>query len=205
MNTTISSHNTEPTDYNHNIVDVTASRLLEFARIRIMRKGRDSHTGRFTEEPRTDRKCLDSDQTISKLESECPSSAARGGQERLGEDSLKSAPGDVPLSVVGRAKEHGPRRGEHCGDMNDDTPSKVATYLVSKSRYPSVFALSVVFGGGIGQIAFSTLGLSPASGFLVGSAVVFLALTSAVLISRGRSESQIEEAQMRKRSASRHE
>lgn len=172
-------------------VDLTRG-FLEFARTRVMRKGMDAYSPRFAAG-------LDSAHTISKLELEYRSSVARGEQEHLGEDSLKSAPGGVPLSVVGRAKEHGPRRGEHCGDMNDEAPSKVATHLASEHRYPSVFALSVVFGGGIGQTAFSMLGLSAGGGFLVGFTLVFLPLASAVLISRARSESPSEEAHQSKK------
>ena len=67
--------------------------------------------------------------------------------------------------------------------------------LASERRYPSVFALSVVFGGSIGLTTFSMLGWPAGGGFLVGFTLVFLALASAVLISRARSEPQIEEAQ----------
>lgn len=154
----------------------------DFAVTRVMRRGTDPHTG----SPAHVRKSLDSGQIKSKLELEHRSSAACSGEEDTGKDSFQSAPGDVPLSVVGRAKEHGPGEENIVEDMNDNAPSKVAT---SQRRYPSVFALSIVFGGGIGQLAFSVLGLPPASGFLVGFAVVFLALASAVLTSRARSES----------------
>lgn len=59
---------------------------------------------------------------------------------------------------------------------------------LSATRYPSVFALSVVFGGTIGLTAFSMLGLSGGAGFLIGFALSFVALASAVLVARARLE-----------------
>lgn len=187
MTTTVSSHNTEPRD---TVLVAVTRACVEFTRTRVMHKGRDPHTGRFMEEPRTVRKCLDSDQTIGKLDIEHLSSAVLGGRECVREDSSQRIPGDIHSPLDGRANEYNPRKGER-DDMSDNATSKVATSLASERRYPSVFALSIVFGGGVGQTAFSMLGLPAGGGFLVGSAMVFLALASAVLISRARSESQI--------------
>jgi len=191
MNTTISSPNTETRD--NNLVDITRV-FVEFTRTRLMK--------RSTGEPRpTARKSLDDNLDIGTVESEC-SLATSEKQEHIGEDLSKDIPGGVRLPLDGRAKEHDLRRGENGGDMYDDAPSNRkalvnggAVPLASERRYPSVFALSVVFGGAIGLTTFSMLGLSAGGGFLVGSTLVFLALASAVLISRARSESQIEEAQ----------
>jgi hypothetical protein len=74
--------------------------------------------------------------------------------------------------------------------------SSPATTL-AEPRYPSVFALSVVFGGTIGLTAFSMLGLSGGAGFLIGFALSFGALASAVLVARARQETYVEADRLR--------
>lgn len=113
MSTTIPSPNTETTDDDlvHNLVDIT-SRGLEFARTRVMRKGKDQHTERFAGKPRpTIRRSLDGGQTISNIEIECPSSAVRGGQESIGED-LSHIPWSDRSLPDGRVAGHSPATGE---------------------------------------------------------------------------------------------
>lgn len=63
---------------------------------------------------------------------------------------------------------------------------------------PSVFAIAVVFGGTSGLTISSLLGVTGGGGFLLGTFVVFIALSSAVLISRARSEQHVESEQLRK-------
>ena len=65
---------------------------------------------------------------------------------------------------------------------------EVSNLSASEARYPSVFALSVVFGGTVGLTAFSMLGLSGGAGFVLGFATCFLVLASAVLSARTRAE-----------------
>jgi hypothetical protein len=52
------------------------------------------------------------------------------------------------------------------------------------AKPPSVFALSVVFGGAIGMTAASAFGLNAGGGFIVGASLVFLLLSVGVFISR---------------------
>jgi hypothetical protein len=49
---------------------------------------------------------------------------------------------------------------------------------------PSVFAISLVFGGGLGMTAAAAFGLDAGGGFVVGAASVFMLLSIAVLQAR---------------------
>jgi uncharacterized membrane protein YhiD involved in acid resistance len=59
--------------------------------------------------------------------------------------------------------------------MNDEPPRNWA---------PSVFGVSVVFGGGAGMSAASAFGLDAGGGFIVGTFLAFLILAVGVLLSR---------------------
>lgn len=49
---------------------------------------------------------------------------------------------------------------------------------------PSVFAISVVFGGILGMVAAAAFGLDGGGGFIVGAALTFMFLSVAILLSR---------------------
>jgi|GEM_PF-5395857 len=51
-----------------------------------------------------------------------------------------------------------------------------------ESNLPSVFALSMVFGGGIGMVASNLLGYTGGPGFVIGSLGIFLFLAATAII-----------------------
>jgi hypothetical protein len=49
---------------------------------------------------------------------------------------------------------------------------------------PSVFAMAVVFGGGLGMTAAAAFGVDAGGGFILGATLVFMLLSVAVALSR---------------------
>jgi hypothetical protein len=58
------------------------------------------------------------------------------------------------------------------------------TELSTQGDAPSVFAISVVFGGIVGMSAAAAFGLDAGGGFIVGTALVFMFMSVAVLLSK---------------------
>jgi hypothetical protein len=56
--------------------------------------------------------------------------------------------------------------------------------IATETKHPSIFAISVVFGGGLGMGISTSLGLSGEIGFLFGSVFLFLLLAVPVFILR---------------------
>lgn len=54
------------------------------------------------------------------------------------------------------------------------------------SKYPSVFTIATVFGGGVGMTTASLFGHNGGAGFLLGFGLVFVVLGTAVLVARHR-------------------
>ncbi len=54
------------------------------------------------------------------------------------------------------------------------------------SKYPSVFTIATVFGGGVGMTTASLFGHNGGAGFLLGFGLVFLVLGMGVLVARHR-------------------
>lgn len=105
---------------------------------------------------------LDRTPSIGTIGSEHPSSAARGGQERVGEDSLKSAPGGVQPPLEGKTVEHLPEGEQKMPSIPVDAKTAIGERILcaltnKNAGYMSVSRLANATDLSVEQVkAFAT-------------------------------------------------